>query len=41
MKKKCKEHKIMRNDGFLDPEALTKAFREGVLDLDEFCDALS
>ena len=30
----------MRQDGFLDPVALGQAFRDGVLELEEFIDAL-
>ena len=40
LKRKCKEHNIMRKDGFLDPIALGQAFRDGLLELDEFIDAL-
>merc|ERR1712151_428378 len=40
LKRKCKEYKIMRPDGFLDPNALALAFNENRLDLDEFTDAL-
>ena len=41
LKRKCRENKIMREDGFLDPHALAKAFHDNVLELEEFTDALS
>ena len=41
MKRKCREKRIMREDGFLDPHALAQAFQDGTLELEEFTDALS
>lgn len=40
IKKVCYEKGIFKADGFLDPNLLYKAFKDGHLDIDDFKSAL-
>ena len=36
LKRKCRELSILKPNGFLDPDALKKAFLEAILDIEDF-----